>query len=231
MAIEIKNPSMAAVESSKPDAAPPKQHSIPGAGESQLAAEPAASSRAALSAAMEENATPGTSSDLEKEGEEVRTVFQDPVSFNVKHPLFNEWTLWFDNPNARGSSSAKERREHWGANLHRVVDLHSVEEFWGLYNNIVPPSSLPQSANYYLFKVGIQPAWEDPANGDGGKWSVQLPREKHRHQIDKLWLYTVRGERTGMLTSRCSRLSARRSRLPRQTRSRPPCRRISWLPA
>ena len=55
----------------------------------------------------------------------------------------------------------------------------------------MPPSTLPQSANYYLFKDGIQPAWEDPANGNGGKWSIQLPREKHRNQIDKLWLYTM----------------------------------------
>ena len=72
-----------------------------------------------------------------------------------------------------------------------MVNIKSVEEFWGLYNNIVPPSTLPQSANYYLFKDGIQPAWEDPANGNGGKWSIQLPREKHRNQIDKLWLYTM----------------------------------------
>ena len=164
---------------------------IPGAGETALAPEPAAASRSALSSALAENAPTGTSSELKQEGEPIRTVFQDPVNFNVKHPLYNSWTLWFDNPVHRGSASAKERRESWGANLHKIVDIKSVEEFWGLYNNIVPPSALPQSANYYLFKVGIQPAWEDPANGNGGKWSVQLPREKHRHQIDKLWLYTM----------------------------------------
>ena len=157
---------------------------------SALAPEPEAASQAALTAALKENDI-GSSSDLVNEGQELRTVFQDPVSFNVKHPLYNKWTLWFDNPGHKGSSSAKERRESWGANLHRVVDITSVEEFWGLYNNIVPPSTLPQSANYYLFKDGIQPAWEDPANGNGGKWSIQLPREKHRSQIDKLWLYTM----------------------------------------
>ncbi|WFD25056.1 eukaryotic translation initiation factor 4E [Malassezia nana] len=157
---------------------------------SALAPEPEAASKAALATALKENDV-GSSSDLVKEGQELRTVFQDPVEFNVKHPLYNKWTLWFDNPGHKGSSSAKERRESWGANLHRVVDIESVEEFWGLYNNIVPPSTLPQSANYYLFKDGIQPAWEDPANGNGGKWSIQLPREKHRSQIDKLWLYTM----------------------------------------
>lgn len=79
-----------------------------------------------------------------------------------------------------------------------------------LYNNILPPSALPQKANYYLFKVkhpcatlshtseplhvqeGIIPAWEDEANKHGGKWSIQLPKEKNRRHVDTLWLYTVR---------------------------------------
>jgi translation initiation factor 4E len=77
-----------------------------------------------------------------------------------------------------------------------------------LYNNIVPPSQLPAKANYYLFKVssasvlrrrplqritqeGIIPAWEDDANKNGGKWSIQLPKDKNRPNVDKMWLYTV----------------------------------------
>lgn len=163
---------------------------------SALPAEPLASSQAALATALEENGVEkAATSQADADEKEVRTVFDNPTNFNVKHPLYNSWVLWFDNPLHKGSSSAKERRETWGANLHEVVKLNSVEEFWGLYNNIVPPSNLPQSANYYLFKEGIQPAWEDPANGNGGKWSVQLPREKHRNEIDKLWLYTVRVHR------------------------------------
>lgn len=183
---------MASEPSSQPEGA---TATVPGAGQSALPAEPLASSQAALATALEEHkeepSTTEASAEKSDDGE-VRTVFQDPVNFNVKHPLYNSWTLWFDNPLHKGSSSAKERRESWGANLNQVGKLNSVEEFWGLYNNIVPPSNLPQSANFYLFKEGIQPAWEDPANGNGGKWSVQLPREKHRSQIDKLWLYTVR---------------------------------------
>lgn len=59
-------------------------------------------------------------------------------------------------------------------------------------NSIVPPSHIAVNANYYLFKAGIKPAWEDPANAEGGKWSIQLPRDKNRETIDKFWLYTVR---------------------------------------
>ena len=30
--------------------------------------------------------------------DEVVTVFHDQQNFNVKHPLMNEWTLWFTKP-------------------------------------------------------------------------------------------------------------------------------------
>jgi hypothetical protein len=39
--------------------------------------------------------------------------------------------------------------------IRKVVGFDSVEEFWGLYNNIVPPSQLPGKANYYLFRVSL----------------------------------------------------------------------------
>lgn len=76
--------------------------------------------------------------------------------------------------------------------IKEVVPITSVEEFWGVYNNIIGPSVLGQRADYYLFKGGIIPAWEDPANKHGGKWSVQMPREKTRPRIDEMWLNMVR---------------------------------------
>jgi translation initiation factor 4E len=75
--------------------------------------------------------------------------------------------------------------------MRQVVAFNSVEEFWGTYNNIVPPSQFPAKANYYLFKDGIQPAWEDDQNKNGGKWGIQVAREKSKGVIDKMWLYTV----------------------------------------
>jgi len=38
---------------------------------------------------------------------------------------------------------------------------------------------------------GIIPAWEDSANKDGGKWSIQLPRDKTRDKVNQMWLHTV----------------------------------------
>lgn len=138
--------------------------------------------------------------------ETARTVFDDPMTFNVKHPLYTPWTLWFDSPQTKGkpagapatpvsatipSTPLTAQAQSWMDDIKKVINFDSVEEFWGLYNNIVPPSSLPQKANYYLFKENIIPAWEDEANKYGGKWSIQLPRDKNRNNIDKMWLYTM----------------------------------------
>jgi len=143
-----------------------------------------------------ESSAPGIDSD--------RTVFEDPRTFTVKHPLYSSWTLWFDSPNTKNRNGAPSTpstsvpatpstsaAQGWMDDIKKVISLDSVEEFWGLYNNIVPPSNLPQKANYYLFKEGIIPAWEDAANKDGGKWSIQLPRDKNRGVIDQMWLYTM----------------------------------------
>ncbi|KAF9148011.1 Eukaryotic translation initiation factor 4E type 2 [Mortierella sp. AD010] len=47
------------------------------------------------------------------------------------------------------------------------------------------------SSNYHLFKQGIKPMWEDTANKHGGKWSIQLPRNKTMNDIDGIWLNTM----------------------------------------
>jgi len=146
--------------------------------------------------------------DMESQAEAIKTVFNDPTNFNVKHPLYSPWTLWFDSPMTKGRNMPQTPMTAfpqtpgipptpggagggWMDDIKRVITFDSVEEFWGLYNNIIPPSHLPQKANYYLFKEGIIPAWEDEANKLGGKWSIQLPREKNRANVEKMWLYTM----------------------------------------
>jgi len=176
-------------------------------------------SRAAISAALadsqfntdvDESLEPGEIQevDMQAQAEDIRTVFSDPTNFNVKHPLFSSWTLWFDSPATKGrnlpqtpisafpqtpmpQTPSVAAAQGWMEDIKRVISFDSVEEFWGLYNNIIPPSQLPQKANYYLFKEGIIPAWEDEANKNGGKWSIQLPKDKNRPSVDKMWLYTM----------------------------------------
>ncbi|PPQ88616.1 hypothetical protein CVT25_010192 [Psilocybe cyanescens] len=176
-------------------------------------------SRAALSAALADHPPTTTEDDdlesgeiqevdMQAQAEGIRTVFSDPSNFNVKHPLYSPWTLWFDSPATKGRNMPQTpvsafpqtpipqtpgvaAAQGWMEDIKRVISFDSVEEFWGLYNNIIPPSQLPQKANYYLFKDGIIPAWEDEANKNGGKWSIQLPKDKNRGNVDKMWLYTM----------------------------------------
>lgn len=44
-----------------------------------------------------DGAAPGADDDM-------RTVFNDPTTFNVKHPLYSSWTLWFDSPNTKNKT-------------------------------------------------------------------------------------------------------------------------------
>ncbi|GAA6033100.1 hypothetical protein JCM8097_002944 [Rhodosporidiobolus ruineniae] len=160
--------------------------SSPPAAPQDSALPPAAA--AAAHAAVVEGATPAAPTDGEstqKSDGGDKTVFDSTADFSLKHPLYSPWTMWFD------SASKQDKAKSWDDALSKVVSFQSVEDFWGLYNNIIPPSLLSANSNYYLFKEGIKPAWEDPANAQGGKWSVQLPRGKYTEQIDAFWLYTM----------------------------------------
>ncbi|KAL1994445.1 hypothetical protein VTN49DRAFT_1915 [Thermomyces lanuginosus] len=117
----------------------------------------------------------------EPNGGEIVTVFHDPENFNVKHPLMHEWTLWFTKPpSGKGDS--------WNDLLKEIVTISSVEEFWGVHNNITPTSELGLKADYHLFKKGVRPEWEDAQNKHGGKWSYQF-KDKRSVPIDELWLH------------------------------------------
>lgn len=56
-----------------------------------------------------------------------------------------------------------------------------------LFNNMKGPSKLAGGADFYCFKHNIEPKWEDPICANGGKWTMNFPKEKS----DKPWLYTV----------------------------------------
>ncbi|RPB02855.1 eukaryotic translation initiation factor 4E [Choiromyces venosus 120613-1] len=107
------------------------------------------------------------------------TVFHSADNFNVKHPLMNKWTLWYTKPpNNRGENN-------WNDLLKEVVTFDSVEEFWGIYNNIAKTSELSLKSDYHLFKTGVRPEWEDAQNKHGGKWAYQFKRGS---PVDDLWL-------------------------------------------
>lgn len=120
-----------------------------------------------------------------------------PMDFSIKHPLQNCWTLWyFEN----------DRSVSWEQNQKQISSFQTVEDFWryviskfmqlltcfcSLYNNIKVASELKPGTDYSLFKKGIMPMWEDPANKRGGRWLISLDR-KQRNELDRYWLDIVR---------------------------------------
>ncbi|KAG8532972.1 uncharacterized protein KY384_001754 [Bacidia gigantensis] len=124
----------------------------------------------------------GTNGVTKSPGEPI-TVLHDKDNFNVKHPLMNEWTLWFTKP-------PSGKGDNWNDLLKEVVTFDSVEEFWGIYNNITPTSELALKSDYHLFKRGVRPEWEDPQNKHGGKWAYQF-KDKRSAPIDELWLHVM----------------------------------------
>ncbi|CAK4033838.1 Eukaryotic translation initiation factor 4E-1 [Lecanosticta acicola] len=111
------------------------------------------------------------------DNEKIITVFDDPSNFNVKHALQHTWTLWFTKP--------PSGKQDWNELLKEVISFNSVEEFWGIYNNITPASELAQKSDYHLFKQGVRPEWEDPQNKHGGRWAYTFKGSKAQ---DDTWL-------------------------------------------
>jgi len=101
------------------------------------------------------------------------------------HPLMFKWVLWELKP---GNKHA------WNESLMQIATFDSVEDFWMVHTNALPPSQLPLGSDYYLFREGIKPNWEDAMNVKGGRWQAilpskqNLPREQISSNLDKCWL-------------------------------------------
>ncbi|TRY74224.1 hypothetical protein DNTS_033177 [Danionella cerebrum] len=114
----------------------------------------------------------------------------------LKHPLQNrrvpahgnfhgvslQWGLWF---------YKNDKSKMWQDNLRIITKFDTVEDFWGIYNNIQLPSKLSSGCDYSMFKDGIEPMWEDRSNKCGGRWLITLAKQ-HRHtELDHFWLETL----------------------------------------
>jgi translation initiation factor 4E len=60
--------------------------------------------------------------------------------------------------------------------MKQIASFQTVEHFWRIYDHLVRPNEFKNTTDYHLFKDGIKPTWEDPANKQGGKWMVRLKK-------------------------------------------------------
>ncbi|ORZ05905.1 hypothetical protein BCR41DRAFT_374244 [Lobosporangium transversale] len=92
-----------------------------------------------------------------------------------------------------------------------------VELFARYFNWIEKPHKMENSANYHLFKDGIKPMWEDPANANGGRWIVTL-LNKNAELLDRCWMemaYALVGEQLDAGDDICGAVLSRRIKADR----------------
>lgn len=110
-----------------------------------------------------------------------------------KHKLQNRWTFWFLNPKAASEKDWYEKVKQfpWHELLENVYTFDSVEDFWALFNSIIPPSRLKQNGEFYLFKESVLPSKE--SNPGLGIWQCNLPRDWDKKKLEDNWLALVLG--------------------------------------
>ncbi|CAF1117846.1 unnamed protein product [Rotaria sp. Silwood1] len=104
---------------------------------------------------------------------------------NPKSPLEFSWTFWYLKP---------DKRIIWEKSLIKLIDIGFVEDFWATYNHLALPSRLATAkinSDYYFFRTGIRPMWEDPANANGGRWLLTFGSPDMK--LDDLWQETLLG--------------------------------------
>jgi len=109
-----------------------------------------------------------------------------PATSEKDLPLHGTWTLWYDNPRLASHGA------DWKETLRACGTVQHVGTFWGVFNNIKPPSKITCNSNYSVFRAGIEPSWEDPVNVNGGKFVLTIPKKESRAgKCDEYWTLTV----------------------------------------
>ncbi|XP_040566026.1 eukaryotic translation initiation factor 4E type 2 [Lepeophtheirus salmonis] len=124
------------------------------------------------------------------EGEEETDKFSPPgmngtarhhQNNNEDHPLKFRFCFW-KNKKAEGNT-----RINYDKNLKLLGSFNTCEDFWRFHCYFKPFHHLPKPSDWYIFREGIKPMWEDDANRYGGKWLVRV-----RHGLGyKVWENTL----------------------------------------
>ncbi|KAI9238869.1 MAG: translation initiation factor eIF 4e-like domain-containing protein [Podila humilis] len=148
-------------------------------------------------------------------------VMSSPLATD-KHPLQHAWTLHYDVSAgySRQASSAHNyvnMLQNLGTFSTLALSQTQVEQFARYFNWIEKPHKMENSANYHLFKDGIKPVWEDPANANGGRWILTL-QSKNSDLLDRCWMelaYALVGEQLDANDDICGAVLSRRTKADR----------------
>lgn len=93
--------------------------------------------------------------------------------------LNNQFTFWLTFFN----KSKDKQLEEFEDNLKPLGTFSTVEGFWDMYQHMKRPFALPRGSEFFLFKAGIRPLWEDQANTGGGRFFISVKRSMLANKI------------------------------------------------
>lgn len=108
-------------------------------------------------------------------------------------PLNRNWTLYFH---------AKDKSTNYDNNTLKIMDINTIEDFWGTFNNVPRPldlfgdgyvvKALKINGKLYtpnawsFFQTGVKPTWDDDANINGAEWSIR--KFNGLKEISNMWM-------------------------------------------
>eukprot|EP01084_Bolivina_argentea_P013675 25648_1 len=99
-------------------------------------------------------------------------VDEDTLNIDEDLVLQYRWSLWYSAP------KSKDKEKKWDTErLKKVVEFGNVKEFWRVFNNLAPPSTLKEGSDLHLFRQGVSPFWEDSFNAKGGTWTYRIGKD------------------------------------------------------
>lgn len=117
-------------------------------------------------------------------------------------PLRHNWSIW-----EQGRKCGSKGFEDYANATQKVGVVSSTLEFWNFWDHTPQPSRLLTNQQWVrerkdglysvdslmLFREGIRPEWEDPANEKGGHLQWQLKPSLGAGQIDEYWNNIIMG--------------------------------------
>merc|ERR1719410_480852 len=100
-------------------------------------------------------------------------IINDPDILDTDEDLTLQyrWALWYSAP------KSKDKEKKWDTErVKKVVEVGNVKEFWRVFNNLAPPSTLKDGSDLQLFRAGVSPAWEDSLMQKAARGRIGLAR-------------------------------------------------------
>ncbi|KAJ2780748.1 hypothetical protein GGI15_003431 [Coemansia interrupta] len=127
----------------------------------------------------------GTSRLVGEETQNGQQYQPQPVDAAAEHPLTYAWTFWFMH------RMPGHKIDDYEAAMIKIASFASVESFWAVYSHLKRPDEVPTITDYHMFRQGVRPVWEDPANVSGGKWMIRLKKGLSSRLWEKLAMAVV----------------------------------------